>query len=112
MKARVSIAASMRFSNLPPTAMIISEAPLLIAAQQHLARRGIIAPRDVSLVCDDADSAFSWCEPLVSHIRWDSRPVVNRMVQWVNHVARGKENRAQHTTLAEFVEGGTVGPLG
>jgi DNA-binding LacI/PurR family transcriptional regulator len=112
MKARVSIAASMRFSNLPPTAMIISEAPLLIAAQQHLARRGILAPRDVSLVCDDADIAFSWCEPLVSHIRWDSRPVVNRMVQWVDNVARGKEDRRQSLIQAEFVEGGTVGPLG
>jgi DNA-binding LacI/PurR family transcriptional regulator len=100
------------FQLTPPTAIIVSEAPLLIAAQQHLARRGIIAPRDVSLVCDDADSAFSWCEPPVSHIRWDSRPVVNRMVQWVDNVARGKEDREQRTTLAEFVQGGTVGPLG
>jgi DNA-binding LacI/PurR family transcriptional regulator len=99
------------FKLTPPTAIIVSEAPLLIAAQQHLARHGIIAPRDVSLVCDDADIAFSWCEPLVSHIRWDSRPVVNRMVQWVDNVAKGKKDLKQGITQAEFVEGGTIGPV-
>ena len=99
------------FQHTPPTAMVVSEAPLFIAAQQHLARRGIIAPRDVSLVCDDADLAFSWCEPAISHIRWDTRPVVNRMLQWVENVARGKEDREQRTTQAEFVEGATIGPV-
>ena len=100
------------FKLTPPTAIIVSEAPLFIAAQQHLARRGIIAPRDVSLICDDADNAFSWCEPPVFHIRWDGRPVVSRLTRWVDNVARGKEDREQLVTRAEFVEGGTIGPLG
>ena len=28
----------------------------------------------------------------VMDIHWDTRPVVNRMVQWVENVARGKED--------------------
>ena len=99
------------FQHTPPTALILSEARLFIAAYFHLARRGITAPRDVSLVCDDPDTAFCWCEPPVSHIRWDSRPVVNRIVQWVDHIARGKEDHRQSASPAEFVEGGTIGPV-
>ncbi len=99
------------FQHTPPTALILSEARLFIAAYFHLARRGITAPRDVSMVCDDPDIAFCWCEPPVSHIRWDSRPVANRIVQWVDHVARGKEDRRQATSPADFVEGGTIGPV-
>ncbi len=98
------------FKHTPPSAMFLMEARLFIAAQQHLARRGILAPRDVSLICDDPDVAFSWCRPAVSHFRWDRRVVVSRVVQWVDNMARGKEDRRQKFTLAEFVEGGTIGP--
>lgn len=99
------------FLHTPPTALILSEAHLFIAAQQHLARRGIVAPRDVSLVCDDPDIAFSWCQPAVSHIRWDSRPIVSRVVRWADRVSRGVEDRRQRYVKAEFVEGGTIGPV-
>jgi DNA-binding LacI/PurR family transcriptional regulator len=99
------------FRHTPPTALFLMEARLFIAAQQHLARRGIIAPRDVSLVCDDPDVAFSWCLPVVSHFHWDTRPVVSRVVRWVENVAGGKEDRRQSLVKAEFVEGGTIGPV-
>lgn len=99
------------FQHTPPTAMILSEATLFVAAQQHLARMGLVAPRDVSLVCDDPDTAFSWCEPPVSHISWESRPLVSRMVRWADRVARGVADKRQRFTKAEFVEGGTIGPV-
>lgn len=95
----------------PPTAFILSEARLFIAAQQHLARRGIVAPRDVSLICDDPDIVFSWCQPSVSHFHWDSRPIVSRVVGWADRVSRGTEDRGQRFVTAEFVEGGTIGPV-
>jgi DNA-binding LacI/PurR family transcriptional regulator/DNA-binding transcriptional regulator YhcF (GntR family) len=98
------------FQHTPPTALFLMEARLYIAAQQHLSRRGIIAPRDVSLICDDPDVAFSWCLPVVSCFHWDTRPVVNRVVRWVDNVAQGKEDRRQSSVKAEFVEGGTIGP--
>ncbi len=77
--------------------------PFFIAAQQHLARLSKVAPRDVSMICGDPDIAFSWCDPPVAHIRWDGRPVVNLMVQWVDRVARGEEDKSQRSTQAEFV---------
>ncbi len=98
------------FQHTPPTALILSEARLFMAAHLHLTRRGIVVPRDVSLVCDDPDIVFSWCEPQVSHIRWDSRPMVSYMVRWANRVARGEKDKSQRSVLAEFVEGGTIGP--
>lgn len=94
----------------PPTAMFIDEMSLFIAAKHHLARLGILAPRDVSLVCLDPDPAFTWCQPSVAHIHWDSRPLVRRVASWADNVARGKEDRRQSFTTAEFVEGGTIGP--
>ncbi len=45
----------------------------------------------------------------VSHIRWSRRPVVNRIVRWVNNINQGKEDTRQTVIKAEFVEDGTVG---
>lgn len=98
------------FNTTPPTALFISEAQQLIAAQQHLARKGIISPDHISLICHDPSPAFSWCRPEISHIYWDYMPVVNSVLQWANRIARGRDDRKMTTVLAEFVEAGTVGP--
>lgn len=98
------------FGLTPPTALILSESSLFVAAQLHLARQGISAPGDISLICDDPDAAFSWCQPPVSHFHWDGRPVVSRIVRWADRVARGVEDKKHRYTLASFVEGGTIGP--
>lgn len=97
------------FKHTPPTALFISEHTMFISARDYLAQKGIIAPRDVSLICDDPDLAFSWCDPPISHISWDSGPIVRRMVRWADKVARGVVDKRQGLALAEFVEGGTIG---
>lgn len=99
------------FRYSPPTAIIFQEAALFIAARLHLADRGIVAPRDVSLIVAESDRSFEWCVPEVSEIHLDYRPVVRRVVRWANHVARGKEDREQIGTEAKFIEGGTIGPV-
>lgn len=93
----------------PPSALIIDEAPFFTAAMQFLARQGLRVPENVSLVCCDADPHFEWCDPVISHIRWDPRPVIRRVVRWADQVSRGREDRRQTLTKAEFVEGGTIG---
>lgn len=90
---------------------VLQEAFLFIAAQDFVTRRVMRVPEDVSLVCSDASPAFAWCVPQVSHIRWDSGPVLRRVVRWAGHVARGKEDLRQTMTKAEFVTGGTIGPV-
>lgn len=94
-----------------PTALIIDEAFIFHATKDHLARRGIFAPDHISLVCCDPDPTFAWCRPAISHIRWDSRPVVQRIVRWAGNVARGRKDIRQSVTPVVFVEGGTIGPV-
>jgi hypothetical protein len=84
---------------------------LFHAAKDHLARRGLLAPEHVSLICDDPDLTFGWCEPTIAHIAWDHRPIVRRVLHWAGNVARGRTDHRQSFTLARFVEGGTVGPV-
>ncbi|MCX6872977.1 MAG: hypothetical protein NTW21_04100 [Verrucomicrobia bacterium] len=95
----------------PPSVLILDEAYLFAAAQQYLARRGILAPQHVSLLCTFPDPTFAWCQPTVAHIRYDLRPVLRRVARWADNVARGKDDRRQSFTKAEFVDGGTVGPV-
>jgi DNA-binding LacI/PurR family transcriptional regulator len=97
------------FEATPPTALIVQEAQFLAPTQQHLARRGILAPDHVSLVCADPDPSFAWSDPPIAHIRWDSRPVVRYIVRWAAKVSRGRSDRRKSFFKAEFIEGGTVG---
>jgi DNA-binding transcriptional regulator YhcF (GntR family) len=99
------------FRYSPPTALIFQESPIFVAALCHLASRGIVAPRDVSLVVADHDASFAWSDPIPSHIEWDYHPVVRRIVRWAGNVAQGKEDRRQSGTESKFVEGGTIGPV-
>lgn len=98
------------FTHTPPTALVIDTSMLFHTAMLHLAQQEILAPRDVSLVCADPDVTFEWCKPSIAHIEWDSRPVVRRVVRWVNDTALGRDDRRKTFSKAIFVEGGTVGP--
>lgn len=95
----------------PPTALLCSYAALFVAAERHLALRGVVAPRDISMVCLDPDPAFAWCQPSISHISWDSRPVIRRILKWIGKVSRGQDDRRNVPTPAKFMQGGTIGPV-
>ncbi|MCH7228219.1 substrate-binding domain-containing protein [Haloferula sp. A504] len=98
------------FRHTPPTALLLDEPSLFIAARDHLARKGIHAPEHVSLVCCDADSTFHWCRPTIAHIAWDSRPVINRVVRWTKNISHRKDDRRKVFTKARLILGGTLGP--
>jgi hypothetical protein len=97
------------FRITPPTALIIDEVPFWVSTMQFLGQRGLRVPQDVSVVCTDGDRVFNWCKPTVAHIRWDTSPVMRRIVQWANNIACGKQDLRQTLTKAEFVEGETIG---
>ena len=94
----------------PPTALIIDEAPLYIAAQQFLADHGLSAPRDISMICMQRDPAFDWCRPAIAHFLWDGAPMMRRVLQWAHHVACGKPDHKQCDISTSYVPGGSVGP--
>lgn len=98
------------FQHTPPTALLLDEPSLFIAARDHLAHKRILAPRDVSLVCCDYDPVFDWCIPAITHIAWDPRPVIRCVVNWASNVSRGRDDRKQTLTKSRLVAGGTIGP--
>lgn len=99
------------FRVTPPTALIVDEAPFFTAAMQFCAQRGLGIPEDVSLACCESNPHFSWCKPPISHIGWDIRQVVRRIVRWANHTSLGRDDRRQTNTRCRFIEGGTIGPV-
>ncbi len=99
------------FKLTPPTALLVDESSIFLSVQEHLARRGIVAPRDLSLVSLAPDPAFQWFRPLVSHIDYDGEFWVRTCMDWIGNVARGKEDKRQKLTQAKLIEGGTIGPV-
>lgn len=97
-----------RFS--PPTALIVDQEPFVMATLQFCLTHGLRVPENLSLFCTDPGSSFEWCQPSISHIHWDHRPIVRRIVRWVNNLSQGKQDHRKSYSKAKFVEGGTIGP--
>ncbi|BCX48846.1 GntR family transcriptional regulator [Haloferula helveola] len=99
------------FRYTPPTALILDGSYLYTATERHLAQKGILAPRDISLVSTDYNAdAFYWSEPQISHISHQWTPVARRVVNWASRLARGQKDLRKTMTKARFIEGGTIGP--
>lgn len=98
----------MMFRSAPPTALIVDEVAHLVAVLQFLAGKKIRVPEDVSLICTDYSPMMDWCKPPVTHIYWDTRPMVRRVVRWAANASIGRVDLRQIWTPAEFVLGGTI----
>lgn len=98
------------FSATPPTALLIDETPRLMATLAFLAEHGLRVPEQVSLVAMHEDSTLAWCKPTMARLRWDTGPVVRRVVRWVTALERGQPDREQSVFPSEFVDGGSIGP--
>lgn len=99
------------FRNTPPTVLIVEELGMFYPVLHFLNQCGIKPPDDISLVCLDPIPSAEWYNPMVSHLRFGSRPLIHRMVKWAGNVARGKDDRRQTLAQVDFVEGGTIGPV-
>ena len=98
------------FKYTPPTALIVDQPFLCVAVLLHLARLKLVVPNDVSLACTDMSEAFEWCDPGITHIAWDSKPVITRVVKWADKISRGKEFNPRNISKVRLVTGGTIGP--
>jgi DNA-binding LacI/PurR family transcriptional regulator len=98
------------FAITPPTAMLIDEVEFFVATQIFLMNHGLRIPQDISLVCSDGHPHFDWCRPSIAHIRWDSRPVIRRILRWASNVGRARRDIRKSYTSAKLIPGGTIGP--
>ncbi|MBT8044360.1 MAG: substrate-binding domain-containing protein [Verrucomicrobiae bacterium] len=99
------------FDTTPPTALIVDEPFLFNATYHFLSKRRLQIPEDVSLVCTDYEPSFAWCQPAVTHIYFDYKPVVRRVMQWIGNIGRHQSDTRQTMTKAVFCEGETIGPV-
>jgi DNA-binding LacI/PurR family transcriptional regulator len=99
------------FRTTPPTALLVGDSTLLHATQLHLGSRGVFAPKDVSLFCNDFEPSFRWTHPKISHVQWDHRPIVRRISNWAKNVAQGREDTRKSFVKAYLREGNTIGPV-
>jgi len=99
------------FRVTPPSALIIQESVLFFAVRQFLSKHRIRVPQEVSLICADPDPNFAWQDPSIAHIDWNSTPWGRSVVGWAASISRGKDDRRQVLSKANYVPGGTVGRL-
>lgn len=108
--ARLHYCLESLFQVARPTALITSEPQIMLAVRDHLTRRSIIAPRDVSLISLYHDPSFMWLDPLPTHYTFDYRPANRRIANWARNVSRGRQDLRQTKHMTRLVEGETVGP--
>jgi DNA-binding LacI/PurR family transcriptional regulator len=99
------------FQLTPPTALVLAEPFMVLAAMQFLAERGLMVPGDVSMVCLEPDPVFTWSKPEMARIEWDPRRLIRAAVRWVEHVAAGIGDHTKTPIEVVFREGETVGPV-
>jgi len=85
--------------------MIIDDPILVAGVQNYLTKLNNKAARDVILIATDHHPTFHWYSPAIAHIEWNRRQVLNRVVRWVNNVARGKDDRKTQITEAILFPG-------
>lgn len=99
------------FNYTPPTALIIDGAMEFSATRNHLARKGILAPEQISLICTDPDPMFEWDIPAVTHMAWTHQRLIRQVLKWANSISHGKDDRRKSVIDVELVSGGTMGPV-
>lgn len=99
------------FRVTPPTALIVDQANYCAAVLAFLARRGFQVPGDVSVICGAMDPVFHFRVPTLDHYHKPVKEYVARISRWVEGVAKGRPDKRQVIFDAEYVPGGTVGPV-
>ncbi|MBT8037452.1 MAG: substrate-binding domain-containing protein [Verrucomicrobiae bacterium] len=97
------------FQISPPTAVIFNQPDLFLAGQAHLSQRGVIAPRDVSLISMGELPVFAWHDPPISHAQFDTSPIVKTILGWMDKISIGQADTRQVSIPAVLIEGGTIG---
>lgn len=97
------------FALTPPTAIFVSELYELHETRVYLAERGIVVPRDVSLICRSAPGNIDPSYAKFSYFYHSPEPLVRRVLQWLKHTSRGVDDHKRSFIPSRFIEGDTTG---
>jgi len=98
------------FRVTPPTAIFATYPGWMFGVLSYLAARGLKVPEDVSVICGNHASGFTWTQPRVAHYQHDEERMARRMVKWVDHWAQGRRDSKQEFAPARLIEEGSIGP--
>ncbi|MBN8456905.1 MAG: LacI family DNA-binding transcriptional regulator [Verrucomicrobia bacterium] len=98
------------FQITPPTALLFVDPAACVAALGFLGRRGLLIPRDVSILCMTSGPMFDLLPQRLAHFEWPIDSHIHRIVRWVGRVAMGEIEKQETIFPAIFHPGETIGP--
>ena len=96
------------FKVTPPTAIILDESEFLAGFFQFCCRAKLTVPGNLSLLCLDNSPEFAWSHPQITHLEWDSKPLIHRIVLWAYNVSHNKEDLLQSPIPSKLIAGGSI----
>lgn len=99
------------FQSTPPTALILTKPIFTAAVLCFLAERNLRVPHHVSIISVTTDPIFAMRSVPISHFAWPIEPHIRRISRWVGQLARGRSDLSTKIVDADFVAGGTIGPV-
>ena len=98
------------FQITPPTALLFVDPAACVAALGFSGRRGLLIPRDISILCMTSGTVFDLLPQRLAHFEWPIETHIHRIVRWVERIAMGEVERQQTPFSAVFHPGETIGP--
>jgi len=98
------------FRLTPPTAIIVTYTTWLVSLLSFMAVRNLQVAHDVSVLCLGRDFWLPWHQPTIAHFAGDDSRMIQHILRWANHIARGQEDTRQVRFPLEFIEGESFGP--
>ncbi len=96
------------FSNRPSRALehLVNTVPADLTVATHLARRGIRAGEDISLICRNADPFFASMTPSVAHYRRNTRQFQRHLSQLIRGLMEHRALPLRRTLIPSTFEDG------
>lgn len=98
------------FRVTPPTALLFVEPASCAGALGFLGRKGLLIPRDISILSMTTSPVFDLLPQRLAHFEWPIDSHVQRAARWVERIAMGKVENLETTFSAIFHPEETIGP--
>ena len=98
------------FKHTPPTALIITMPSFVMGVLSFLCEKELKVPTNVSIATIMEDEVLDWFHPPLTGVRCDLEVGVQRILRWVDALARGGRPKGTITLPYEIIEGESLAP--